>query len=167
MIVKGSFVVMGVSGCGKSSVAALLARKTGGMYLDADDFHPSSNKAKMAAGIPLADADRWGWLDILNAELRSRLNGMRPVFLACSALREMYRERLSSGLPDLRFVYLKGSPELIRSRIGARVGHFMPSSLLESQFEALEEPAEAVIVDIVRTPKEIVESILPELARPE
>jgi gluconokinase len=158
----GPFVVMGVSGCGKSSVAEMLAKATGGVFLDADDFHPSSNKEKMSAAIPLTDGDRWGCLDTLNAELRKRADDDTPTFLACSALREVYRARLAAGLPKLRFLYLKGSMELIRSRTESRSGHFMPPSLLESQFAVLEEPtaAEALIIPIDPPVEEIVAGIL-------
>ena len=158
----GPFVVMGVSGCGKSSVAEKLANATGGSFLDADDFHPPANKAKMASGIPLTDEDRWSWLDTLNEELRKRSEDGLPAFLACSALRKVYRERLATGLPGLRYVYLKGSKELIRSRMQSRSGHFMPPALLDSQFAALEEPteAEAAIIPIDPPVEEIVAVIL-------
>ncbi len=146
-----AFVVMGVSGCGKSTVARALAEKRGALYLDADDFHPPANKQKMAAGIPLTDDDRWGWLDALNEELK-RQSGPRDVFLACSALREVYRERLRAGLPDLRFIYLKGSKEVIARRLGERKGHFMPAALLDSQFTTLEEPRDAIAIDIDQAP---------------
>jgi gluconokinase len=145
---KSLFVVMGVSGCGKSSVAELLAQETGGVFLDADDFHPPANREKMAAGIPLCDDDRWGWLEILNHELKTHDGSGKPLFLACSALRQVYRDRLSEGLPHLRFIYLKGSAELIRSRMASRENHFMPTSLLDSQFATLEEPRQAIIADI-------------------
>lgn len=158
-------VVMGVSGCGKSSVARMLAEAGGGDFLDADDFHPPANRAKMAAGIPLQDEDRWGWLDQLNAELASRSDSSRPTFLACSALRRVYRERLSSGLPGLRFIYLKGSRECIGERLAARTGHFMPAALLESQFATLEEPheGEALIVPIDQPLDEVVRTALASL----
>lgn len=158
-------IVMGVSGCGKSSVARMLAEASGGDFLDADDFHPPANRAKMAAGIPLQDEDRWGWLDLLNAELSSRSASSRPTFLACSALRRVYRERLASGLPGLRFIYLKGSRECIGERLAARTGHFMPAALLESQFTTLEEPqeGEALIVPIDQPLEEVVRTALASL----
>jgi gluconokinase len=159
----GPFVVMGVSGCGKSSVASLLASRTGGLFLDADDFHPPENKAKMAAAIPLTDEDRWGWLDALNGELKSQAATGRAVFLACSALRQMYRDRLRAGLPTLRFIYLKGSQELIRQRMGSRENHFMPPTLLESQFALLEEPADAIVADIESPLGEAVAGILTQI----
>jgi len=149
-----AYVVMGVSGCGKSTVALALAEKTGGIYLDADDFHPPANKQKMAAGIPLTDEDRWGWLDALNRELRTYR--ATRVFLACSALKEVYRERLRAGMPDLVFIYLKGSRAVIAQRLGVRQGHFMPSTLLDSQFATLEEPADAVVIDIDQPPEAVV-----------
>lgn len=150
-----SYIVMGVSGCGKSTVAQALAARTGGVYLDADDFHPPANKQKMAAGIPLTDEDRWGWLDALNQELRGRQPG--KTFLACSALKEVYRDRLRAGVPELVFIYLKGSRELIGRRLAARQGHFMPAALLDSQFATLEEPADAIVIDIDR-PQDAVEA---------
>ena len=159
----GQFVVMGVSGCGKSSVASMLASRTGGFFLDADDFHPSENKAKMAAAIPLTDDDRWPWLDALNGELKTHAATGRPVFLACSALRQAYRDRLSAGLPALRFIYLKGSKELIRQRMQGRENHFMPSALLESQFATLEEPAQAIVAPIEEPLPVIVETILSQI----
>jgi gluconokinase len=149
------FVVMGVSGCGKSSVARALAEATGGLYLDADDFHPASNKEKMAVGIPLTDEDRWPWLDILKGELSKEEVSGKPFFLACSALKQKYRDYLSEGLQGLRFVYLKGSFELIRDRMALREGHFMPVKLLESQFAALEEPVDAIVLDIAKPLKEM------------
>lgn len=153
---SGLFVVMGVSGCGKSTVAQSLAERSGGLFLDADDFHPPENKRKMADGIPLTDDDRWGWLDALNAQLAALANGEKPVFLACSALREVYRARLRKGLAGLVFVYLKGSRECIAARLNARKGHFMPSALLDSQFATLEEPTDALVVDIGQSPEEVV-----------
>jgi carbohydrate kinase (thermoresistant glucokinase family) len=157
-----AFVVMGVSGCGKSSVAQSLAERVGGVFLDADDFHPRANKDRMAAGIPLTDDDRWSWLDILNAELRRR--GAETVFLACSALRQVYRDRLAAGLPDLKIIYLQGSKELIGGRLRARAGHFMPPALLDSQFATLEEPADVITVSIEPTLPEVVETIMARLA---
>ncbi|MCE0497672.1 MAG: gluconokinase [Methylacidiphilales bacterium] len=154
---NGVFIVMGVSGSGKTTVAHMLARATGGDWLDADDFHPAENKAKMSAGVPLTDDDRWPWLDLLNAKLRSAAGETRPVFLACSALKQKYRDRLVAGLPRARFVYLKGSFELIHSRLVHRSHHFMPASLLESQFADLEEPKDAIVLDISRTDDQLLE----------
>lgn len=135
-------VCMGVSGVGKTTVAQALAGRLGGTFLDADDFHPAGNKRKMAQGIPLDDADREGWLATLNHELRRRTQAAAPpVFLACSALKRTYRARLCQDLHDrCTFVYLKAPYEAVRARLAARTGHFMPPSLLASQFAALEEP---------------------------
>lgn len=153
------FVVMGVSGCGKSSVAGLLALRTGGLFLDADDFHSIENKNKMTAGIPLTDEDRWGWLDVLNGELKKQEASQWPVFLACSALRQIYRDRLADGLPNLRFIYLKGPKDLIRERLEARKNHFMKSALLDNQFAILEEPVQAITVGIEDPLLKVVETV--------
>lgn len=154
------FVVMGVSGCGKSTVAEALAEKAGGLFLDADDFHPPENKQKMSAGIPLTDEDRWGWLDAIHDELEKLSACGKEVFLACSALRAVYRVRLSRGLPGLRFIYLKGSRECIAKRLAGRTGHFMSPELLDSQFAILEEPQDAITVDIAQS----LPSLLGEIA---
>jgi len=158
------FIVMGVSGCGKTTMAQKLAAATGGDWLDADTFHPAASKAKMSAGIPLTDEDRWPWLDILNAKLRGVAIGDKPLFLACSALKQTYRDRLVAGLSGVRFVYLKGSFELIRDRLSHRMNHYMPAQLLESQFATLEEPKDALVLDISRTEDEMVENFKRELA---
>ena len=157
------YVVMGVSGCGKSTVAARLAEGRGGDFLDADDFHPQANKAKMAAGIPLQDEDRAGWLDLLNAEFKKRAANGRETFLACSALRQIYRDRLAAGLPSLRFIYLKGSRESIRSRLEQRTDHFMSPSLLESQFATLEEPTDAIDISIEQPLEAVVAEALAKI----
>ena len=118
----------------------------------------------MSAGIPLTDDDRWPWLDLLNRELKTHAGTTRPVFLACSALRQSYRERLAAGLPTVRFIYLKGSKELIRQRMQSRKDHFMPSTLLDSQFAALEEPADAFVAFIDMPVPAMVDTLLPRLA---
>jgi carbohydrate kinase (thermoresistant glucokinase family) len=153
-------VVMGVSGCGKSTVGALLAQALGAEFLDADEFHPAGNVAKMAAGVPLTDADRKPWLDRLNAELTKRKNAV----LACSALKESYRAILAAGI-DCRFVHLRGPIELVRARMENRSHRYMPASLLESQFAALEPPAGAIEVDIAQPPARCVAAIAAALAR--
>jgi carbohydrate kinase (thermoresistant glucokinase family) len=137
-------VVMGVSGCGKSTVGQLLASRLGCPFLDADEFHPPANVAKMAAGTPLTDTDRQPWLELLNAKLRGHENAV----LACSALKESYRQILAQGLADCRFVHLRGSIDLIRARLAERRHRYMPASLLESQFATLEPPRGAIEVDI-------------------
>jgi gluconokinase len=148
---------MGVSGRGKSTMAQKLADATSGLFLDADDFHTAEKKAKMHAGIPLTDDDRWPWLDRLNAELRANAGKRKPVFLACSALKQKYRDRLVVRLPQAKFVYLKGSCELLSSRLGHRTGHFMPAALLQSQLDELEEPPEAIVLDVSRTADQLIE----------
>lgn len=157
------FVVMGVSGCGKSSVAEELARSTGGDFVDADDFHPPENKVKMAAGIPLQDEDRRGWLDALNAELKARQDSSKHTFLACSSLRQVYRDRLAAELPTVRFIYLQGTKECIGGRLAARADHFMPPALLESQFATLEEPIDAITVSIDQPLHDVVTAILAKI----
>ncbi len=151
------YIVMGVSGSGKTTMAQFLAHATGGDWLDADDFHSAENKSKMTHGIPLTDEDRWPWLDQLNGELRAAARNRKTVFLACSALKQKYRDRLVSGLPQARFIYLKGSFEFIRARLAQRKNHFMPAGLLESQFADLEEPTNAIVLDISKTQAEMLE----------
>ncbi len=129
--------VMGVSGCGKSTVGAALAQRLRVPFADADDFHPEANVAKMAAGIPLTDADRAPWLDILADWLRQRAE--RGGVLGCSALKRAYRDVLRQGAPDLFFLHLRGTPEAMAARVARRPGHFMPASLVESQFATLED----------------------------
>lgn len=142
-------LVMGVSGCGKSSFGAALAEALGAPFADADAFHPEANIAKMAAGIPLTDADRWPWLDAIGAWLAERPSGVA----ACSALKRAYRDRLRERAPGLRVVHLEGPFELIAGRQAARAGHFMPPSLMASQFATLEPPGEgegAITLDVSR-----------------
>ncbi len=140
-------VVMGVSGSGKSTVGQALATARGWRFLDADDFHPPANVEKMAAGLPLVDADRWPWLDRIADELRAVLAGGGHAVLACSALREAYRERLRRA-GDVRFVFLQGDQATIAARIAQRSHKYMPPSLLPSQFATLEPPDDAFVVDI-------------------
>jgi gluconokinase len=157
------FIVMGVSGSGKSVVGKALAQNLGWDFFDADDFHPPANVAKMASGIPLDDSDRAPWLDALRELISSSLKADRPAVLACSALKEIYRQRLMDGNNGVRLVYLKGSYDLIWSRMIARADHFMKPSMLQSQFNTLEEPADAITVDIALSIEEIVKKILAEL----
>ena len=149
-------IVMGVSGCGKTTIGQLLADRLGFPFLDADEFHPPANVAKMAAGTPLTDDDRRPWLELLNGKLREQENAI----LACSALKASYREILSKGLADCRIVHLRGSVELIRSRLAERKHRYMPASLLDSQFATLELPVGALVVDIARPPERCVEDIV-------
>jgi gluconokinase len=153
-------VLMGVSGAGKTTLGEALARRLGWRFIDADDYHPAANVAKMAAGQPLEDEDRWPWLDRLNALLRQEENAV----LACSALKERYRQRLSRDVPALTWIYLKGEFDLIRSRLGARRHKYMPASLLESQFAALQPPTNAIVVDVAATPEKCVAAIIEVMA---
>jgi gluconokinase len=156
-------VLMGVSGCGKTTVGELLARRLGWRYLDADDHHPPENVAKMRAGTPLTDADRWPWLDRLNGLLRERQSAGENVILGCSALRQAYRERLAQGLDDVRWVHLSGSFDLIAARLQARKHRYMPATLLRSQFETLEPPTDALVVDIADPPEALARRIAESL----
>ncbi|HVC12281.1 MAG TPA: gluconokinase [Burkholderiales bacterium] len=153
-------VVMGVSGSGKSTVGRLLAERIDCRFLDADDYHPPANVAKMAAGGALEDSDRWPWLARLNAELRAAEARGESAVLACSALKRAYRERLAAGLARCEWVFLDGSAELIRGRVARRRHRYMPASLLESQFAALERPQGAVVIDVAAPPQACVEAIL-------
>ena len=140
-------VVMGVSGSGKSTTGAALARTLGWPFVEGDDLHPPANVAKMAAGIPLTDDDRWPWLDRIVEELRA-LSKTRPdIVVACSALKQCYRDRLAPA-GDVRFVHLQGDRETIAARLGTRHHRYMPATLLDSQFATLELPADAIVVDI-------------------
>ncbi|OIQ95553.1 thermoresistant gluconokinase [mine drainage metagenome] len=136
-----SVVVMGVSGCGKTTLGEALAWELGAPFVEGDAFHPSANVAKMASGRPLEDSDRAGWLEALARRLAIGRERGEPVVLACSALKRRYRDVLRSGDPALRLVFLHGQRELIAARLHTRAGHFMPPSLLESQFRDLEIPS--------------------------
>jgi gluconokinase len=151
-------IVMGVTGSGKTTVGRLLAEQLGWQFADADDFHPQSNVEKMRQGTPLTDDDRQPWLERLRAAIDSWIVEGRNAVLACSALKRSYRQELEAG-PEVRFVYLKGSAELIAERVRARHGHFAGEQILAGQFADLEEPEDAVIVDIAATPQEIVVEI--------
>jgi gluconokinase len=149
-------IVMGVSGSGKTTIGQALAGELGWRYLDADDYHPAANVAKMAAGTPLQDEDRWPWLDKLHSILQREKNAV----LGCSALKEAYRRRLTAGLKDSRIVYLRGSFELLSARAAERKHRFMPASLLQSQFEALEPPRSAIEIDVAQPVEACVQQIL-------
>ena len=162
-----AIIVMGVSGSGKSTIGALLAEALGWPFADADGFHPAANVAKMAAGQPLTDEDRWPWLDAIAAHIEAARAAGQPVVVACSALRRAYRERLRAGHGDLIFLHLTGAPEVIATRQAARQGHFMPPSLMASQFATLEDPAEevdAVTVSVSASLHEVVATALEQLA---
>ena len=154
-------VVMGVSGSGKTEIGARLARRLGHEFIEGDDFHSPGNVAKMRAGTPLVDADRWPWLQRLNDELKKRRNAV----LACSALKQLYRDALLKDIPASVVVYLRGSFDLIAARLKSRRHRYMPASLLESQFATLEPPAGAIEVDVAATVEDCVESIATRLAR--
>ena len=162
-----AIIVMGVSGSGKSTIGALLAEALGWPFADADGFHPAANVAKMAAGQPLTDADRWPWLDAIAAHIGASRTAGQPVVVACSALRRAYRERLRAGHGDLIFLHLAGAPEVIATRQAARQGHFMPPSLMASQFATLEDTAEeadAVTVSVSTSPHEVLVAAIDQLS---
>lgn len=156
-----TLIVMGVSGCGKSLIGSRLAEKLDGVFEDADDFHSEANKAKMRAGIPLTDEDRWPWY----ANLRARIEEMRtitPIYiLACSALKQAYRTKLlADDSPDqLAFIILEGSREVIFSRMASRQGHYMPVTLLDSQLAILEESPDLLAIPLDQTPEQILAEI--------
>ncbi|MCV9878647.1 gluconokinase [Brenneria izbisi] len=143
-----SIIIMGVSGCGKSSVGAAIAHALGAKFIDGDDLHPRANIQKMASGHPLDDNDRAPWLERLSDAAYSLRHKNEVGLIVCSALKRRYRDRLREDNPEMLFLYMKGSFDVIMERLKARAGHFMPTDLLKSQFEALEEPA-ADEVDVV------------------
>jgi len=135
-----NLVFMGVSGCGKSTVAEMYAQRTGATLVEADVFHPPANVAKMSSGVPLTDEDRAGWLSAMADRLAAGKARREPMVVTCSALKKAYRDRLRQGDPDLFFIFLDGSQELLQARLDARKGHFMPPGLLGSQLATLERP---------------------------
>ncbi len=157
-------IVMGVSGSGKSTVGKVLADRLGCAFHDGDDLHPAANVAKMASGLPLTDEDRWPWLERIGKIMRECEKTGQHAVIACSALRAIYREFLSRYSPDVRLVYLQGARDTILARLQHRIGHFMPADLLDSQLRTLEEPSDAVTVDVAKSPDEIVTEIVGALA---
>jgi gluconokinase len=151
-------VVMGVTGSGKTTAGQLLAARLGWIFADADDFHSAANKEKMHKGIPLTDADRVPWLASMHEQIAKWLASKQNAVLACSALKESYRRMLWDG-PEVKFVYLKGNYGLIAERLRARKGHFADEHILAGQFADLEEPTDAIVVDINATPEEIIAEI--------
>ncbi|MFK7935901.1 MAG: gluconokinase [Saprospiraceae bacterium] len=156
---KNIYIIMGVSGCGKTTVGKLLAQELNLSFHDADDYHPTANVEKMASGQPLNDDDRQPWLEILADKLAEWQQAGGAV-LACSALKEKYRQTLQSQVTDIQWVWLDGSFELIQKRMQARRGHFMDAKMLQSQFDALEPPTYGLKISIDQSAEAIVEYIL-------
>lgn len=159
---SGRWVMMGVSGCGKSTMGAALAHHFDVPFLEGDAFHPADNVAKMSAGTPLDDTDRAGWLQVLAAEIRQARENGTGLVLSCSALKRHYRDLLRQADPELRFVHLNGPRGLISERMQARVGHYMPASLLDSQLsilEPLQDDEAGLTLDIALTPQLLLEHI--------
>ncbi|MGD9682143.1 MAG: gluconokinase [Candidatus Obscuribacterales bacterium] len=164
MLNKQIFIIMGVSGCGKSAVAEALGKTLGIEYQDADWFHPQTNKEKMRRGIPLTDEDRKPWLESLHQLIVASLQADRPLILACSALKAAYREILVNPEDPAVFIYLRATPEIIASRLAARAHEYMNPALLESQLSTLEEPEGALTVDADRDLAEVVREIVESLS---
>jgi gluconokinase len=163
-----ALVVMGVSGSGKTTIADKLAERLGWTFEDGDRFHPASNVAKMRAGVPLTDEDRWPWLQAIADEIDRVCRAGQHAVIACSALKRAYRDILVQGRNDVRIVYLSGTQQLIASRLRLRKGHFMPPGLLDSQFRTLEPPDESehpVTVSIDAAVETIVDDIVRQLAQ--
>jgi gluconokinase len=156
-------IFMGVAGSGKTTVAALFAKKTGAIFYEGDDFHPPENVAKMRAGIPLTDADRKIWLQTLRKIIVGALAKKEFSVLTCSALKAKYRDELAVGDARVKFVHLTGPPALIEERLQNRRGHFMPPTLLASQLATLEPPANALVFNCEKSPMEIVAELIQAL----
>ena len=155
-------ILMGVAGSGKTTLGKKLAEKLDWLFLEGDDFHSDANKMKMGAGIPLTEEDRLPWLKAIGGEINRLASENINAVLACSALKESYRAQLSRQAP-VRWVYLKGSGELIRRRLEDRKGHFMKPELLDSQFSILEEPQQAIVVDIRMEPDKLIQLLVDQL----
>jgi gluconokinase len=153
------FLIMGVSSSGKTTLGKALAQRLGWEFFDADDFHPPENIAKMTAGIPLSDSDRAPWLAALHYKILSTLSADRHPVLACSALKETYRAKLLEGTHGITVIYLKGGYDLILSRISTREDHYMKPGMLQSQFDVLEEPKDAIVLDVKMPLKDMVDTI--------
>ena len=156
-------ILMGVSGCGKTTIGIELSKTIGCSFWDGDDFHPEANIKKMSSGIPLTEVDRTSWLHTLRRKVQRYLDDGENLVLACSALSRKSRNILRGNNEDVRFVYLRGSKELIRQRLKERRGHFMRSDMLDSQFDVLQEPDAAIVACITLSPQEIVAHISNEL----
>jgi gluconokinase len=157
-------VVMGVEGVGKTTIGRRLAQELGWLFVEGDDFHPAANVEKMHRGEPLTDADRAPWLQALRQRIDALVAAGQSAVVGASALKQAYRDVLASGRPEVRFVYLKGSADVLRERLARRRGHFMPPALLTSQLETLEEPTGALTVDVTPAPDELVATIRRALA---
>ena len=157
-------VLLGVAGAGKTTVGRALARQTGWQLVDGDDFHSPAAIAKMHSGVPLADADRAPWLATLHAIAAAALDRRESIVIACSALKQRYRDTLRGTLRPVRFVYLKGDEPTLRQRLEQRDGHFAGPALLASQFADLEEPVDALTIDVTLPPDALVKQIVYELA---
>jgi gluconokinase len=158
-------IVFGVSGAGKTTIGKLLAEELGWRFYEADDFHSRANIEKMRSGLPLADEDRWPWLNLLREQIMRFLAAKENAVLACSALKRAYRERLRIG-DDVKFVFLRGDYALIERQLRRRRRHFMNPALLQSQFANLEEPEPdeaAITIELGRSPQELVEQIKAKL----
>jgi gluconokinase len=149
-------LLMGVAGSGKTTIGRQFAAGLGWNFADADEFHPPANVAKMSAGLPLDDSDRAPWLAAIRAYIDRQLAAGRDAVVTCSALKERYRAVLLAGPGPVQLVYLKGTAEVLGSRISSRQGHFMKPAMLDSQLAALEEPADALVIDIALPPEQII-----------
>jgi carbohydrate kinase (thermoresistant glucokinase family) len=155
--------IMGVSGCGKSTIGEQLSATTGYPFYDADNFHTKENKKKMNAGIPLTDEDRWPWLENIHDFVVEKI-ATQDIILVCSALRQVYRDRLSKAIEkNCIWVFLQGDYNTILERLEGRMGHYMPATLLRSQFDALEIPVNAIIADIKLSPDTIIRDIISKI----
>ena len=151
---------MGVSGAGKTAVGECVAQRMGWPFIDGDDLHPASNIRKMTGGIPLTDDDRWPWLERVRDVIAERASAQQSAVVACSALKESYREFLRAAKAEIRFVYLRGSPQVFERRLSERRGHFFDPNLLASQFDALEEPSDALVVDADQELEAVVDAVV-------
>ena len=158
-------ILIGVAGSGKTTIGRLLAGRLGWEFHDGDDLHPPSNKEKMSHGIPLTDDDRWPWLRAVRDLVKQCVENKRSAVIACSALKQEYRDLIAAGFgpKDVSLVYLKGSEALIAQRLSLRKNHFFDKRLLQSQFHALEEPKDAIIVDTSKTPEAVASEIQAKL----
>lgn len=155
--------IMGVSGSGKSTIGKKLSERTGYDFYDADNFHTRENKAKMSAGIPLTDEDRWPWLENINRFVIEKL-AFNNIIMVCSALKQAYRDELNKSIEtNCSWIFLRGDYDTINKRLKNRKDHYMPSALLQSQFDALEPPVDVIYVDISHPPEMIVEDIISKL----